>query len=83
MQFSQMRALETGRTMLRATNTGSTTIISPQGMILALLPQFETAILNGSAQGYVGATPFVRWGNWPTIGLLLIALILLWGRKKK
>ena len=83
MQFSQMRALETGRTMLRATNTGTTTIISPQGMILALLPQFETAILNGSAQGYVGATPFVRWGNWPVIGLLLIALILLWGRKKK
>ena len=83
MQFSQMRALETGRTMLRATNTGSTTIISPQGMILALLQQFETAILNGSAQGYVGATPFVRWGNWPTISLLLIALILLWGRKKK
>ena len=83
MQFSQMRALETGRTILRATNTGTTTIISPQGMILALLPQFETAILNGSAQGYVGATPFVRWGNWPVISLLFIALILLWGRKKK
>jgi apolipoprotein N-acyltransferase len=83
MQFSQMRALETGRTLLRATNTGATAMISPQGMILALLPQFETAILNGSAQAYIGATPFVRFGNWPAIGLLLIALILLWGRKKK
>ena len=83
MQFSQMRALETGRTVLRATNTGVTAIISPQGIVSAALPQFQTAILNGSAQGYVGATPFVRWGNWPAIGLLLIALILLWGRKKK
>ena len=83
MQFSQMRALETGRMVLRATNTGATAIISNKGIVLATVPQFTTVILNGSAQGYTGSTPYIRWGNWAIISLLFIALILLWTRKKK
>jgi len=83
LQFSQMRALETGRMVLRATNTGATAIISNKGDVLATVPQFTTIILNGSVQGYTGSTPYIRWGNWAIISLLFIALILLWGRKKK
>ena len=83
LQFSQMRALETGRMVLRATNTGATAIISNKGDVLATVPQFTTVILNGSVQGYTGSTPYIRWGNWAIISLLFIALILLWGRKKK
>jgi len=83
LQFSQMRALETGRMVLRATNTGATAIISSKGHVLATVPQFTTVILNGSVQGYAGSTPFIRWGNWAIISLLFIALILLWARKKK
>ena len=83
LQFSQMRSLETGRMMLRATNTGATAIISHHGELIATLPHFTTAILNGTVQGYTGTTPYVRWGNWLIISLLFIALILLWGRKKK
>jgi apolipoprotein N-acyltransferase len=83
LQFSQMRSLETGRMMLRATNTGATAIIGHHGELIATLPHFTTAILNGTVQGYTGTTPYVRWGNWLIISLLLIALILLWGRKKK
>jgi apolipoprotein N-acyltransferase len=83
LQFSQMRALETGRMVLRATNTGATAIISSKGHVLATVPQFTTVILNGSVEGYAGSTPFIRWGNWAIISLLFIALILLWARKKK
>jgi apolipoprotein N-acyltransferase len=83
LQFSQMRALETGRMVLRATNTGATAIISNKGDVLATVPQFTTVILNGTVQGYTGSTPFIRWGNWAIISLLFIALILLWTRKKK
>lgn len=83
LQFSQMRSLETGRMMLRATNTGATAIIGHHGELIATLPHFTTAILNGTVQGYTGTTPYVRWDNWLIISLLLIALILLWGRKKK
>ncbi|NOT67927.1 MAG: apolipoprotein N-acyltransferase [Methylophilaceae bacterium] len=77
MQLSQMRALETGRMMLRATNTGATAIIDAQGYVLAHLPHFTTAALEGWAQGYSGTTPYVRWGNWPVIGLCCLLLGLL------
>ena len=83
MQFSQARAIETGRVMLRATNTGATAMINPQGKIIAHLPHFSRAILNVDAQGYTGATPYVRWGNWPLIILLLIAAVWLLIKPRK
>ncbi|MGB7815002.1 MAG: apolipoprotein N-acyltransferase [Methylotenera sp.] len=64
MQFSQARALETGRMMLRATNTGATAAIDPHGYILAHAPHFTKTTLDVVAQGYTGSTPYVRWGNW-------------------
>jgi len=70
-QMSQMRALETGRMVLRATNTGLTAIIDAQGHLLAYLPPFTTGSLSGTIQGYAGSTPYVRWGNAP--------LLALWG----
>jgi apolipoprotein N-acyltransferase len=82
-QMSQMRALETGRMMLRATNTGVTSIIGRNGRILQMLPQHEEGILTGLVQGYVGSTPYVRWGN--TAMLALLALLLgtaLWLGKR-
>ncbi|MHB1236196.1 MAG: apolipoprotein N-acyltransferase [Gallionella sp.] len=77
-QISRMRALETGRMMLRATNTGVTSIIGPDGKVLQQLPQHREAVLLGMAQGYQGATPYVRWGN--AAVLVLIALMLAGSR---
>ena len=78
-QMSQMRALETGRMMLRATNTGVTAIIDVKGRMLASLPLFTTGSLSGSIQGYAGSTPYVRWGNVPVLmlwGMLGIGLLI-------
>jgi len=82
-QISQMRALETGRMMLRATNTGATAVIDPQGRVLAEAEHFTATALTGQAQGYSGATPYVKWGNWPAILLAALALGLLWVREKQ
>ena len=68
-QMSQMRALESGRMMLRATNTGVTAIIDAHGRVLARLPLFTTGSLTGEIQGYAGSTPYVRWGNAPVLAL--------------
>jgi apolipoprotein N-acyltransferase len=68
-QMSQMRALETGRMMLRATNTGVTAIIDAKGHVLASLPLFTAGSLSGEIQGYAGSTPYVRWGNAPVLAL--------------
>lgn len=73
-QISQMRAMESGRMLLRATNTGVTSIIGADGKLLQQLPQHVEGVLLGMAQGYDGATPYARWGN--AAVLLLIALIL-------
>jgi apolipoprotein N-acyltransferase len=74
LQMSQTRALESGRMMLRATNTGSTAIIDPHGHILSQLTHFTNGTLTGEAQGYTGETPYVGWGNW---GALVLGLMLL------
>ncbi|MGQ0442974.1 MAG: apolipoprotein N-acyltransferase [Methylophilaceae bacterium] len=78
MQFSQARALETGRMMLRATNTGATAVIDPHGYVLAHAPHDIKTTLNTTAQGYTGTTPYVVWGNWPFILLCfgVIAFVL-------
>jgi len=77
-QISQMRALETGRMMLRATNTGVTSIIARNGRVLQMLPQHIEGVLTGEVQGYTGSTPYVRWGNAMVIGLLGLMLAAAW-----
>jgi apolipoprotein N-acyltransferase len=87
LQISQARALEAGRYMLRATNTGMTGIIDEHGNIVSVAPQFETAVVTGRVQGRTGATPYVRWGNLAVLGLaaamLLAALSLTYWRRRQ
>jgi apolipoprotein N-acyltransferase len=84
LQISQARALETGRTMLRATNTGMTAIIDPHGIVKGVAPEFTTAVVRGEVQGYAGATPYVRWNDLPVIigALLLVAGAWLFQRRR-
>lgn len=87
LQISQMRALESGRYMLRATNTGLTAIINERGAVLEDIEVFTTAALHGVAQGFTGATPYVRFGNYFVLGLagmmLLMGLLLTLMRRPK
>lgn len=82
-QISQFRALETGRMMLRATNTGLTSIIDRNGVVLAKLEQHQAGVLMGQVQGYQGLTPYMRWGNWAVVSVLFtIILLVTWYRAK-
>lgn len=78
LQISQMRALESGRYMLRATNTGITAIINQRGEVLKRAQEFTATRLEGEAQGFSGTTPFVRYGNFPLLGLLGLLLVTNW-----
>ena len=78
LQISQMRALETGRPMLRATNTGATAVINPKGQVLAELAPFTRAMLPVAVQGYQGQTPYILFGNKLLLALTLAALALAW-----
>ncbi|HEY4998287.1 MAG TPA: apolipoprotein N-acyltransferase, partial [Usitatibacter sp.] len=48
LQASQMRALETGRWMVRATNTGATAAIDERGRVVSKLPGFTKGTLVAS-----------------------------------
>lgn len=78
LQIARMRALESGRFMLRATNTGVTAILDQHGRTVKLAPQFEVARLDGMAQGFSGATPYVIGGN---LTVLLAAVLMLGVRR--
>ena len=67
LRISRMRALETGRTMLRATNTGITAIVDARGAVIARLPPFTAGVLEGKVQGRSGASPYVMTGNYAIV----------------
>ncbi len=79
LQIARLRALETGRPMLRATNTGMTAVVAPDGAVTAALPPFTTGVLTAEVTAYEGMTPYARWGNGAFLllagGLLAAALI--------
>ena len=81
-QIARMRALETGRMMLRATNTGVTSIIGTDGKVLQQLPQHQEGVLRGMAQGYEGITPYVRWGNAAVMLLIALMLAYAWTQRE-
>lgn len=77
LQIAQIRALENGRPMLRATNTGMTAVIGPRGERQAVLAAFTRNALVANVQGMQGTTPFQRWRDWPVIAFSLT--LLIWG----
>ena len=76
LQIARMRALETGRPVLRATNTGATALIGTHGAVQALLPYVTAGVLDVAVQGYAGRTPYLRFGDAP-IALLVIGSVLV------
>jgi apolipoprotein N-acyltransferase len=78
LQLSQARALETGRPMLRATNTGMTAAIDHRGELIAAAAPDTRQTLLATVQGHSGLTPYMRHGNAPVL-LLCVALLVLAG----
>jgi apolipoprotein N-acyltransferase len=83
LRIARMRALETGRYMLRATNTGVTAIVAPDGAVAARLASFTEGVLEGQVHGRTGATPYVSIGNAPVVlaCLAVVAGALLAARR--
>ncbi|MFB2725975.1 apolipoprotein N-acyltransferase [Shewanella mangrovisoli] len=83
MEIAQMRAIELGRPLVRATNNGVTAVVDEQGNITAALPQFETGVLSATIPLVTGQTWFAKIGQTPL--LLLCGALLLFGfiRRKK
>jgi apolipoprotein N-acyltransferase len=84
-QIAAMRALETGRPLLRATNTGITSAIAHDGREFARLPWFTRGILEVEVIGRQGVTPYVAFGDAPAVAFaaLLFAAATLHRRGRR
>jgi apolipoprotein N-acyltransferase len=78
LEIARMRALETGRYLLRATNTGISAIIDERGGLRGTAPQFEQAVLSGEFVPLQGRTPFVAVGNHGVVILASLMLLAAW-----
>ena len=76
LQASQVRALESGRWMVRSTNTGASAVIDERGRVVKRLPAFVAGTLVHPVPPREGATPYVRVGDIPALALALLVLVL-------
>lgn len=87
LQFSQMRALEFQRPVVRSTNTGATAVVDHQGRVTARLPALQRGVLEADVEGRIGTTPYARWlaamGLWPLWLAGGAALLLLVVRQRR
>lgn len=83
LSIARLRAIETGRMHLTATNTGITAAIDRDGRVSARLPQFVSDRLEVAAQGYTGITPYMLLRDWPVVllSLLIFAAFIVRARR--
>src|SRR5262249_5996639 len=73
--LAAVRAVETGRTAVHATLTGTTAVFDPTGRRLAWLDTRHTGTVVVTVPLATGRTPYVRYGDWvlATSYLILVA----------
>ena len=82
LQITRMRAMETGRYILRATNTGISAIIEPTGKIQGELAESVQGVLTGQIHPVKGKTPYSRYVDYPLVVVLSIILLLVWRMRR-
>jgi apolipoprotein N-acyltransferase len=80
LQIGQMRAIETGRYLVRAANDGISAIIGPDGRVQVVAPGYVPTVLRGEVVPRVGRPPYARFGNWLIISLAATTLAAVLAR---
>ncbi len=76
LQMAKMRAIETARPMLRATNTGATAHIDAKGHVISSLPYLSAGVLDVDVQGMTGFTPYAHIKNYGFLAFVVLMLLL-------
>lgn len=74
LEIARMRAVELERYLLRATNTGLTTVVDPEGRVVASMAPFEAGTLRSVVRPRTGTTPYGRWEDLPLLAALALVL---------
>lgn len=83
LQIARVRALETGRYMIRAANTGVSAIIDSKGSVMSQSGQFVEEVVTGEIWPMHGTTPFIIWGNWAIICIISTLLLLVFVQARR
>ena len=83
LEIARVRAAETGRWLVRATNTGLSAVVSPRGDVRGRLPQFEVAADTFEVVPMRGETPYVRFGDVPIVVVLAAWLAAGFGQARR
>jgi apolipoprotein N-acyltransferase len=83
MQIAQMRALETERVMIRATNTGVSAFIDHKGRVISQSDQFKTQSITATVVGRTGLTPFYYFAKIQLLFVILPFAVVLVLRSRK
>jgi len=81
LQIARIRALESGRSIVRATNNGITAIINHRGLVLERGPQFIPAVIKHKVPIRSGSTPYVSYGDLPALAISSLIILLFLFRK--
>ena len=71
LEIARMRSLEVGRYQIFSTNTGISAIIDNRGKIIYQTKPSRREVLSGTVRVFSGATPWVTWGKYCLIFILL------------
>ncbi|MBF2735940.1 MAG: apolipoprotein N-acyltransferase, partial [Betaproteobacteria bacterium AqS2] len=77
LQIAAGRALERQRYMLRASNTGPSAVIRPDGTLAASIAPLQRGVAAAQVERRQGLTPYMRWGDAPLLVPALMALAWL------
>lgn len=64
LRAARARAVETGRWLLRASNSGISAVIAPNGSLTAISDLFCAQRISGFFARLTGTTVYTRWGDW-------------------
>ena len=78
---ARIRAAESGLPLLRSANTGITAVIDARGRVVDRLAGRGPGRLDAPIPPALPPTPYVRWGDWPILGLLAVLLAGLIARR--
>ncbi len=82
-EAARARAVETGRWVLHATNTGITGAIRPDGSIAARLAWWSARARSVSFAPMRGTTPYLVMGDAPALGFAAGLLVAAWWRRRR
>lgn len=77
LEIARMRSLETGRPMVRSTNTGKSSFIDKKGRLIDSTDQFKAQTLTAEIEGQTGSTPFLVFARFQPVLAWLIAVMTL------